>query len=75
MAAVIAFLAGYVLGTRSGKEGFDELKDAWDTISSSDEVKSFLTGGMSIAREMITRGGGLLAERLPAPSERLTRVA
>ncbi len=75
MAAVIAFVAGYVLGTRAGKEGFDELKEAWQTISSSAEVKDLLTGGVSIARDMVARGGGMLAERLPTPDHRLTRVA
>jgi hypothetical protein len=74
MAAVIAFLAGYVLGTRAGKEGLDELKDAWETIASSGEVKDLLTGGVAIARDLVTRGGGMLADRLPQ-DQRLTRVA
>jgi hypothetical protein len=75
MAAVIAFLGGYVLGTRAGKEGYDELKEAWKTISTSGEVKDLLVGGLSIAREVLVRGGGMLAGRLPTPDQRLTRVA
>lgn len=74
MAAVIAFLGGYVLGTRAGKEGYDELKEAWQTISTSAEVKDLLVGGLSIAREVLARGGGLLADRVPS-DQRLTRVA
>jgi hypothetical protein len=75
VAAVIAFLAGYVLGARAGEEGLDELKKAWQTISSSGEVKDLLAGGFSIARDIVSRGGGMLAERLPATEQRLTRVA
>ena len=75
MAAVIAFLAGYVLGTRDGKEGFVQLKESCETIASSGEMKDLLAGGISIARDLLVRGGGLLVERLPASDQRLTRIA
>jgi hypothetical protein len=75
VAAVIAFLVGYIFGARAGEEGLEELKDAWKTISSSGEVKDLLAGGFSIARDIVSRGGGILADRPPASEQRLTRVA
>ena len=75
MAAVIALIVGYVLGARAGEEGLEELKDAWQTIASSGEVKDLLAGGLSIARDIVSRGGGMLAERMPTGDTRLTRVA
>ena len=75
MAAVIALIVGYVLGARAGEEGLEELKDAWQTISSSGEVKDLLAGGLSIARDIVSRGGGMLADRMPTGDTRLTRVA
>ena len=75
MAAVIAFVVGYVLGARAGEEGLEELKEAWKTVSSSGEVRDLVTGGLSIARDIVTRGGGLLADRMASGEPRLTRVA
>jgi hypothetical protein len=75
VAAVIAFVVGYVLGARAGEEGLEELKEAWKTVSSSGEVRDLVAGGLSIARDVLTRGGGLLADRMPSGEPRLTRVA
>jgi hypothetical protein len=64
MGTVIGVVIGYVLGTRAGDKGFEELRDAWKTITTSDEVKDMVAGGMSIAGDLLRRGGGMLAERL-----------
>ena len=68
MAAVIAFIVGYVLGTRAGEEGFEELKDAWQTISSSAEVKDLLAR-RPLHRPRHRRSvARMLAERMPTPA-------
>lgn len=64
MGTVIGVVIGYVLGTRAGDKGFDELRDAWKTISTSEEVRDMVSGGLSIAGGLLRRGGGILAERL-----------
>ena len=69
MGVIIGVIVGYVMGTKSGDRGLAELKDAWHTIRASDEAKEIVAGGLSMAASLISRGGGLLAERLqPAGS-------
>ncbi len=64
MGVLIGVIVGYVMGAKSGEQGIEELKDAWATIRSSDEAKELMAGGLSIAKGLLTRGGGMLAERL-----------
>ena len=67
MGVIIGVIVGYVMGTKSGDRGLAELKDAWNTIRTSDEAREIMAGGLSMAASLISRGGGLLAER-PQPS-------
>jgi hypothetical protein len=67
MGVVVGVVIGYLLGARSGERGFEELKEAWKTISTSEEVKDMLAGGMSLAGDLFRQGRGLLAERLQLP--------
>lgn len=71
MGTMIGFVLGYVLGTRAGEEGWNELLHSWKTISSSDEVKELVSGGLSVARDFLQQGAGIAAERL-GQSERGT---
>ena len=64
MGVIIGVIVGYVMGTKSGDAGLAELKDAWRTIRSSDEAKEIMAGGLSMAAGLLSRGGGMLAERL-----------
>ena len=64
MGAIIGFVFGYVLGTKAGATGNDELKAAWKTISSSDEVKDMLTSAFAIGRDISGQGKALLGARL-----------
>lgn len=70
MGAMVGLVIGYVLGTRAGKKGFDELRDAWTTISTSEEVRDMLTGGLAIAGDAMRQGRGMLADRLQMPGEK-----
>jgi hypothetical protein len=53
MGVIIGVVVGYALGTRAGEEGWDELRDAWKVISTSDEVRDLLSGGFSMARSFV----------------------
>ena len=64
MGAMIGFLAGYLLGTRAGKEGLEELREAVTVIAQSEEVRALLAGGLAAAADLVSRGGGVLAERV-----------
>jgi hypothetical protein len=72
---MIGFLLGYYLGVKAGPEGYQELQEAWATISSSAEVKDLLSGGFSVGRDLVRQGGALLASRLGESESPLRRVA
>jgi hypothetical protein len=77
MAAILGAVVGYIFGTRDGKEGWDEIRDAWKVISTSDEVRDLISGGISMARDVLGRGGEGFAERMSGskPDSSLQRVA
>jgi hypothetical protein len=64
MGTVMGFVLGYMLGTKAGDEGYKELRAAWATISSSEEVRDILAGGLSTLGELLSQGRSLLADRL-----------
>jgi hypothetical protein len=72
---MIGMVIGYVLGTRAGDQGYQELKEAWKTISSSQEVKDILSGGMAMAGDLLRQGRGILAERLQTSDAPAIRAA
>ena len=77
MGAMVGLVIGYVIGTRAGEQGWSELRSAWTTIKTSEEVRDMISGGVSMAGDLVQRGTTMLAERLqqPAPKAKLRRVA
>jgi hypothetical protein len=75
MGAIVGFVVGYYLGIRSGPNGYEELIDAWHVIASSDEVKDFVSGGMSIAKELARQGGSMVIGRLGEPETAARKAA
>ena len=61
MGVVIGVMVGYALGSRAGSEAWPELEEAWKTIVSSEEVRDLVSGGFSIARDLLSRRGDLIA--------------
>ena len=64
MGAIIGFAIGYMLGIKDGKRGYDELREAWATIRTSEELRDLVVGGLAAARDMTRHGRSILAERL-----------
>jgi hypothetical protein len=64
MGAMVGFVLGYVLGTRAGDKGWEELQQSWKTISSSEEVRDILSGGLATARDLVRQGAAVMADRL-----------
>jgi hypothetical protein len=64
MGVIIGVIVGYLMGAKSGDQGLEELKEAWATIKSSEEAKDLMTGGLTMAASLISRGGAMLVERL-----------
>jgi hypothetical protein len=61
MGVVIGVMVGYALGSRAGADAWPELEDAWKTIVASEEVRDLVSGGLSLARDLLGRRGELIA--------------
>jgi hypothetical protein len=61
MGTIVGVIVGYALGTRAGEQGWEEFRDSWKVISSSEEVRDMMGAGLSMARQLLGRGGELLA--------------
>lgn len=70
MGVIIGVIVGYALGSRAGSEGWSEIEEAWQTICASEEVRDFIAGGLSIARDVIERRAEVIAEILGVSDER-----
>jgi len=77
MGVVIGVVIGYALGSRAGSEAWPELEEAWKTIAESEEVRDLISGGVSIARDLIGRRAELLAGVLGVSDDvaKLSRAA
>jgi hypothetical protein len=73
MGTVLGVILGYALGTRAGEQGWSEFYESWKVISSSDEVKDLISGGFSVAKDLLGRGSQMLAGAL-GPSSDDTRL-
>ena len=61
MGTIVGVIVGYVLGTRAGEQGWEDFRESWKVISSSEEVRDMVGAGLSMARQLVGRGGELLA--------------
>jgi len=61
MDTLIGFVAGYLVGTREGKAGLQRLKESWNAIRTSPEVRRMAGDAMSAAGQMARRApvGGI----------------
>jgi hypothetical protein len=67
MGYLMAFVAGYVIGGRGGKEGFDDVVDALHDVASSQEVQDLVKALRSHASHMFQELGTMLAVDVDEP--------
>lgn len=56
MGVMLGFFVGYVMGTRAGREGFDELVTTVRQILGSSELRELVSGGVSVLGEAVRAG-------------------
>jgi len=61
METIVGFVAGYLVGTREGKDGLDRLRSSWRSIRTSPEVRKLAAEAVTVAemavRQVSGRGG------------------
>jgi hypothetical protein len=75
MGALVAFVAGYYVGTRVGPEGLEQLRDAWQTIRESEEVQELLSGGIAVLGDLVSRVTAVVTEEMDSRRRALSPVA
>jgi len=67
VAAIVGLIIGYLLGTRAGDKGREELEESWRTITTSQGFRDMLGGLFALTGECVSRGRGALARQLEPP--------
>lgn len=71
MGVMIGVAVGYVLGTRAGAEGYEELVRAVRTITSSGELKELAVGAAGLLADVLKGGTSALGEGTEAKLRRI----
>jgi len=80
METILGFVAGYLAGSRDGKDGPKRLREAFEAIVSSPEVRRMATEAMTVAeaaarRASSSRNFGSLSETVGSVTEVLAHRA
>lgn len=67
MGVMLGFFVGYVMGTRAGQEGFDELVATVRQIAGSAELREMLSGGVSLLGDALRAGSKAMSNGSLAP--------
>ncbi len=62
MGVMIGFVLGYIVGTRSGAEGYEELTSAVKSILSSGELKELAGGAIGMIGDLLKQGTNSLGD-------------
>lgn len=74
MGVVIGFTLGYIFGTKAGREGYEELREAVRGIADSDDVREVVGAAISAVAGILRAGQGVISDG-PADTARLRRIA
>jgi len=68
---MIGFVLGYVVGTRSGAEGYEEMMSAVKSIVTSGELTELLGGAVGMLGDLLKQGTGALGDSGQAKLRRI----
>ncbi len=58
METIVGFVAGYLVGTREGRDGLDRLRSSWRSIRTSPEVRKMALEAVSVAEMAVRQVSG-----------------
>ena len=61
METIVGFVAGYLVGSREGRDGLERLRSSWQSIRTSPEVRRLAGEAVTVAEMAVKRAssGGL----------------
>ena len=61
MEAIIGFVAGYLTGSREGREGLERLRTSWHAIRTSPEVRKLASEAAVLAESVVRRAASTVS--------------
>jgi hypothetical protein len=58
METIVGFVAGYLVGSREGRDGLERLRSSWHAIRTSPEVRKLATEAVAVAEMAVRRSSG-----------------
>jgi hypothetical protein len=58
METIVGFVAGYLVGTREGRDGVERLRSSWHSIRTSPEVRKLALEAVSVAEMAVRQVSG-----------------
>jgi hypothetical protein len=58
METIVGFVAGYLVGTREGRDGLERLRSSWHSIRTSPEVRRLALDAVTVAEMAVRRSSG-----------------
>ena len=58
METIVGFVAGYLVGTREGRDGLERMRSSWRSIRTSPEVRKLAADAMSLAEAAMRQRSG-----------------
>ena len=58
METIVGFVAGYLVGTREGREGLDRLRSSWNSIRTSPEVRKLAADAITLVEGAVRQRSG-----------------
>lgn len=56
MGVLIGFLFGYVVGAKAGPEGYERVREAWQSITESDEFQGLVATATAFVQNALAQG-------------------
>lgn len=58
METIVGFVAGYLVGTREGKDGLERMRSSWHSIRTSPEVRKLAADAMTLVESAMRQSSG-----------------
>ena len=58
METIVGFVAGYLVGTREGKDGLERMRSSWHSIRTSPEVRKLAADAVSLVEATMRQRSG-----------------
>jgi hypothetical protein len=58
METIVGFVAGYLVGTREGKDGLERMRSSWHSIRTSPEVRQLAADAITLVETAVRQRSG-----------------